>query len=83
MTALKSQIYPHFLYNTLEIIRMTALDKMDTVVSEMIEALSSQIHYMIGPMQDMVPLEKEVEITRQYVYLLTAGSRERSILPRI
>ena len=70
MTALKSQIYPHFLYNTLEIIRMTALDKDDTVVSEMIEALSSQIHYMIGPMQDMVPLEKEVEITRQYVYLL-------------
>ena len=70
MTALKSQIYPHFLYNTLEIIRMTALDKDDTVVSEMIEALSSQIHYMIGPMQDMVPLEKEVEITRQYICLL-------------
>lgn len=70
MTALKSQIYPHFLYNTLEIIRMTALDKDDIVVSEMIEALSSQIHYMIGPMQDVVPLEKEVDITRQYVYLL-------------
>ena len=67
---LQEQINPHFLYNTLEIIRMTALDKDDTVVSEMIEALSSQIHYMIGPMQDMVPLEKEVEITRQYVYLL-------------
>lgn len=70
MTALKSQIYPHFLYNTLEIIRMTALDQEDAVVSEMIEALSSQIHYMIGPMQDMVPLEREVEIVRQYVYLL-------------
>lgn len=70
MTALKSQIYPHFLYNTLEVIRMTALEKEDFVVSEMIEALSTQIRYMIGPMQDMVSLEQEVEIIRKYVYLL-------------
>jgi len=70
MTALKSQIYPHFLYNTLEVIRMTALEKEDTVVSEMIEALSTQIRYMIGPMQDMVPMEQEVDIIRKYVYLL-------------
>ena len=70
LTALKSQIYPHFLYNTLEIIRMTALDNQDEQVSQMIEALSEQIHYLIGPMQDMVPLEKEVEIVRKYVYLL-------------
>lgn len=70
MTALKSQIYPHFLYNTLEVIRMTALEKDDYVVSEMIEALSTQIRYMIGPMQDMVSLEQEVDIIRKYVYLL-------------
>lgn len=70
LTALKSQIYPHFLYNTLEIIRMTALDNQDEQVSRMIEALSEQIHYLIGPMQDMVPLEKEIDIVRRYVYLL-------------
>ncbi len=60
LTALKSQIYPHFLYNTLEIIRMTALENEDVRVSEMIEALSQQIHYLIGPVQDMVSLEKEL-----------------------
>lgn len=70
LTALKSQIYPHFLYNTLEVIRMTALDDSEKRVPEMIEALSEQIHYLIGPMQDMVPLEKEIEIVRKYVYLL-------------
>lgn len=75
MTALKSQIYPHFLYNTLEIIRMTALEKDDRVVSEMIEALSQQIRYMIGPMQDMVPLEQEVDIIRKYIYLLNCRIR--------
>ena len=71
LTALKSQIYPHFLYNTLEIIRMTALEEEGRKkVPEMIEALSQQIHYLIGPMQDMVPLEKEIDIIRKYVYLL-------------
>ena len=71
LTALKSQIYPHFLYNTLEIIRMTALEEQGRErVPEMIEALSQQIHYLIGPMQDMVPLEKEIDIVGKYIYLL-------------
>lgn len=71
MTALKSQIYPHFLYNTLEIIRMTALDDRDgKKAAKMIEALSKQIHYMIGTLQDFVCLEKETEIVEKYVYLL-------------
>ncbi len=71
LTALKAQIYPHFLYNTLEIIRMTALDEEERdKVPKMIEALSEQIHYIIGPMQDMINLEKEIDIVRKYVYLL-------------
>ncbi len=70
LTALKSQIYPHFLYNTLEIIRMTALEDGEGKVPEMIEALSEQIHYLIGPVQDLVPLEKELDIVKKYIYLL-------------
>lgn len=71
LTALKSQIYPHFLYNTLEIIRMTALEEQGQErVPGMIEALSEQIHYLIGPMQDVVSLEQEIDIVRKYVYLL-------------
>ncbi|MFT4004200.1 MAG: sensor histidine kinase [Lacrimispora sp.] len=70
MTALKSQIYPHFLYNTLEIIRMTAVENEDEKVSNMIEALSQQIHYIIGPVQDLVSLDTEVDIIKKYIYLL-------------
>lgn len=70
MTALKSQIYPHFLYNTLEIIRMTAVESEDEKVSNMIEALSQQIHYIIGPVQDLVSLDTEVDIIKKYIYLL-------------
>lgn len=50
---------------------MTALEEQGAErVPEMIEALSEQIHYLIGPMQDMVPLEKEIDIVGKYVYLL-------------
>lgn len=70
LTALKSQIYPHFLYNTLEVIRMTALEEGNANVPKMIEALSGQIHYLIGPVQDMVPLSKEIDIVQKYIYLL-------------
>lgn len=80
LTALKSQIYPHFLYNTLEIIRMTALENEDRTVSKMIESLSEQIHYLIGPMQDMVPLEKEIDIVQKYVYLLNCRIQGKVIL---
>lgn len=95
LTALKSQIYPHFLYNTLEIIRMTALEDDEKKVPEMIEALSEQIHYLIGPVQDMVPLEKEIDIVRKYVYLLNcritgkvqliahAEDAEKQMVPRL
>lgn len=49
---------------------MTAMENQDHKVSEMIEALSVQIHYLIGTVQDMVPLEEEIRIVRKYIYLL-------------
>ncbi len=71
VTALKSQIYPHFLYNTLEIIRMNALEEESGErTAAMIEALSEQIHYLIGPVRDFVPLSYEIDIVRKYVFLL-------------
>ena len=70
LTALRSQIYPHFLYNTLEIIRMTAVENSDEPVAEMLEALSEQIHYLIGPVGDKVPLSRELDIVQKYIYLL-------------
>lgn len=71
MTALKAQIYPHFLYNTLEIIRMTALeDETREKVPDMIEALSQQIRYIVGTAKDIVPLCVEADIVKKYIYLL-------------
>lgn len=70
LTALKSQIYPHFLYNTLEVIRMAAFEQNDQKVADMIEALSGQMRYIIGTAQDMVPLKMETELLRKYIWLI-------------
>ena len=70
LNALKSQIYPHFLYNTLEIIRMTAVSHSDEMVARMVEALSDQIRYLIGTVSDLVPLQSEVEILQKYIFLI-------------
>jgi two-component system sensor histidine kinase YesM len=70
LTALKSQIYPHFLYNTLEVIRMTALESSDSRAADMIESLSEQIHYVIGPVRDFVPVRTEIGFIEKYVHLL-------------
>ena len=70
LTALKSQIYPHFLYNTLEVIRMTAVSHQDEMIGSMVEALSDQIRYLIGTVSDVVPLRNEVDILQKYIYLV-------------
>jgi two-component system sensor histidine kinase YesM len=43
-----------------EIIRMTAVSRKDNMVAEMVEALSDQIRYVIGTVNDLVPLHKEL-----------------------
>ncbi|MDR2750240.1 MAG: sensor histidine kinase [Clostridiales bacterium] len=77
LTALKSQIYPHFLFNTLEVIRMTAVGENDNKVAGMIEALGEQIHYLIGTAGDLVPLSLELANLEKYIYLINCRFQDK------
>ncbi|WP_394524532.1 sensor histidine kinase [Lacrimispora sp. JR3] len=70
LNALKSQIKPHYLYNTLEVIRMTALEQEDRETARMVESLSRQLKYLMGHSGDMVPLRMEIENIREYFYIM-------------
>lgn len=70
LNALKSQIKPHYLYNTLEVIRMTALGNEDQQAAEMIESLANQFRYLMGQEGDMVPLERELDNIRNYFMIV-------------
>jgi two-component system, LytTR family, sensor kinase len=66
---LKSQINPHFLFNTLNNID-TLIGKSPADASASLITLSDMLRYMIYETNtDFVPLEKEVEYLRRYVSL--------------
>ena len=71
MKALQSQINPHFLNNTLEIINWEARMAGDDRVSAMIEALST----MMGAVLDrdgrnQIPLKEELSYVDAYLFII-------------
>lgn len=68
MRALQSQINPHFLYNTLEYIRMYALSRQQEELSEVIYAFASLLRNNIS--QDKTTqLKDELAFCEKYIYL--------------
>lgn len=78
--ALKTQIEPHYLYNTLDVIRMTAITKDDMETAEMIDGLSGQLKYLIGGVRDMVTLQGELDSVRNYFKIIKIRYESRFTL---
>ena len=74
LNALKMQIQPHYLYNTLDMIRMSALDNGDQRTSRLIESLSRQMRHMMSNHNKRATLRQELDITQEYGYLMSIRS---------
>lgn len=72
LNALKMQIQPHFLYNTLDVIRMNALEQGDATTARLIESLSRQLRYITGTHQERVTLRQELDSLQEYAVLMEA-----------
>lgn len=70
LNALKLQIQPHYLYNTLDVIRMKALEHDDVETSTLLECLSKQLRYIMGRQSDEVPLIEELNNIRDYFVII-------------
>lgn len=68
--ALQSQINPHFLYNTLDVIRSHALVNHDDETAEMVEALSKLFRYSISRPGELATLSEELDNVNAYFTLL-------------
>lgn len=68
MMALQSQINPHFLYNTLEFIRMYAVSEGVDELADIVYTFSSLLRNNIS-LEKTSTLEKELEFSEKYVYL--------------
>lgn len=67
LTALQSQINPHFLYNTLDTIRGQAMCDDNLEVAKMIETLASFFRYSISRKGNMVTLRDELNNINNYM----------------
>ncbi|MCF2679857.1 sensor histidine kinase [Faecalicatena contorta] len=69
LTALQSQINPHFLYNTLESIRGQALMDDNFEIAKMVEALGAFFRYSISRKGNLVTLRDEIANINNYMLI--------------
>lgn len=69
LMALRTQINPHMLYNTLESIRMKALVKGDSEVADMIKILSKMFRASLGKDHMQNTIRNELEYVENYIKL--------------
>ena len=68
--ALKAQINPHFLYNTLETINSIAKIKKVDEITKIVQGLSSMFRYSMKSGVEMVTLGDEIENVRNYLSIM-------------
>jgi two-component system sensor histidine kinase YesM len=67
LNALQSQMNPHFLYNTLESIRMRSVEKGEKETAEMIKRLTRSFQRMIRYRQEWVTVAEELNYIKDFL----------------
>ena len=70
LLALRYQINPHFLYNTLGAIRSYAVREEQQEIAEMIKVLSRLLRTTVSRTSEMVTIREEIAILKDYVAVL-------------
>lgn len=74
---LSSQINPHFLYNTLEMIRMKAFKNKDREVADIVKILSKLMRKALERPQDQLPLSEDLTFIDMYLQIQKLRFGER------
>lgn len=77
MKSLQAQIKPHFLYNTLDIIKWMILDDQTEDAVWMVNALSKYLRQSINKGPAIIPLREELELSRNYLQIMQKRFKNR------
>lgn len=80
LVALQNQINPHFLYNTLDVIRSEAIIEGAKNVSDMIQTLSRLFRYGISGCEDLVTVSDELRHVLDYFRIQQYRFMDRYLL---
>ncbi|WLR49091.1 sensor histidine kinase [Halobacillus litoralis] len=67
LRAMQSQINPHFLYNTLELINSHAIIENQLMISRMTTSLADMFRYNVSNSKKVVTLKEEIQQIRSYL----------------
>jgi two-component system, sensor histidine kinase YesM len=77
LNALQSQINPHFLYNTLQIVDIIAENEGIDVICLVCRSLSRMFRYSINTGKEIVPLSSEIDHVKNYIYIQKLRFKDR------
>ena len=66
---LRAQINPHFIYNTLNSIKMMAVMQGSRGIQNMTEALGSILRSSLSKAEEQIILREELALLEQYIYI--------------
>lgn len=78
--ALQGQINPHFMYNTLELFRMMAVEKDDFELADLICSFGKMLRYNITTMNETTTIAQELEYLKHFVAIYNARHTRRIML---
>jgi two-component system sensor histidine kinase YesM len=78
LASLQQQINPHFLYNTLEIIKWMAYKKGAEDICDMITALGNFFRGSVSTGKELITFAEEIEHLKSYIYIHEVRCRGRS-----
>ena len=74
---LRSQINPHFLFNTLNVIMYNARQESAEKTCALLDSLSQMFRYALGDNEALAPLSREVQIVNEFYSLYRARFGDR------
>lgn len=77
LAALQSQINPHFLFNTLNVLSKLALMEGADRTSDLIVSMSSMLRYNLRSLEKPVRIRDELAHVREYIVIQQARFRDR------
>jgi len=77
MKSLQAQINPHFLYNTLDIIKWMILDQHNEEAAQMVNSLSKYLRQSINKGPGIIPLREELDLSKTYISIMQTRFKNR------
>jgi two-component system sensor histidine kinase YesM len=77
LSALRSKLNPHFLYNTLDTIRWMATEEKYHKIPGIVKALGDILRISINSKENLIPVDQEMQYMRGYLMIQKARFGER------